>query len=194
MASINKIDLSSITNNSSDVYHIDATTLDGKFASDFALLDGNNMFTGSKNYFQGELYSVTSGTIIISDQGDTSNISMQPNLISISADGEEGQVYISAGLGPSYIKMYEGDLTLHMECDTGYSRSNFNAYEIQLNAFNRIALNATDQDSSVSVTAGEVVSVTAGKGLWINEKEAWYKGNLTFEVTDNGTTLKITTK
>ena len=190
MASINKIDLSSITGTSTDIYDIDATTLDGKSVSDFALLDGNNMFRGSENYFQGELYSVTSGTITISavdnDQGDPSNISMHPNLISISADGEEGQVYISAGLGPSYIKMYDDELTLHMECDTGYSISYFNPYAIRLSAFDNIDLYASSQDSSVSVTAEA--------GLRINGKEAWHKGNLTFTVTDNGTTLEITTK
>lgn len=198
MKSINQIDLSSITNKDSDVYVIDATTLDEKSVSDFALLNGNNMFRGSENYFQGELYSVTSGTITIStednDQGDTSNISMHPNLISISADGEEGKVSISAGLGPSYIEMYDGELTLHMECDTGYSISYFNPYAIRLSAFDNIDLYASSQGSSVSVTADDSVSVTATKGLWINKKEAWYKGNLTFEVTDNGTTLKITTK
>lgn len=42
MESINKIDLSSITNKDSDVYVIDATTLDGKSVSDFALLDSEN--------------------------------------------------------------------------------------------------------------------------------------------------------
>lgn len=42
MASINKIDLSSITGTSTDVYVIDATTLGGKSASDFALLDSEN--------------------------------------------------------------------------------------------------------------------------------------------------------
>lgn len=208
MESINKIDLSSITNKDSDVYVIDATTLGGKSASDFALLNGNNMFKGSENYFQGDLYSITSGTITISsvmdnDQEITSNISMQPDLISISADGIEGQVYISAGAGPSYISIYDDELTLHMECDTGYSISNFNAYSIRLSAFDDIHLNASSQGSSVSVTAGDAsvsvaaegsVSVTARAGLWINEKEAWHKGNLTFKVTDNGTTLEITTK
>ena len=42
MASINKIDLSSITNKDSDVYDIDATTLNKKSVSDFALLDSEN--------------------------------------------------------------------------------------------------------------------------------------------------------
>lgn len=207
MASINKIDLSSITNKDSDVYVIDATTLDGKSVSDFALLNGNNMFRGSENYFQGDLYSITSGTITISsvdndDQEITSNISVQPDLISISADGVEGEVDISAGPGPSHIRMYDDELTLHMQCDTGYSISNFNAYSIRLSAFDNIDLDATSQDSSVSVTSGGSVSVTAElsvsvtarAGLWINEKEAWHKGNLTFKVTDNGTTLEITAK
>ena len=191
MESIKQIDLSSITNKDSDVYVIDATTLGEKSASDFALLNGNNMFTGSKN-------SITSETITISsvgnDQEITSNISMQPDLISISADGVEGEVDISAGPGPSHIRMYDDELTLHMQCDTGYSISNFNAYSIRLSAFDNIEFNATNQDSEISVTAGEVVSVTAGRGLWINEKEAWHKGNLTFKVTDNGTTLEITAK
>lgn len=199
MASINKIDLSSITGTSTDVYDIDATTLDGKSASDFALLNGNNMFRGSENYFQGDLYSITSGTITISsvmdnDQEITSNISMQPDFISISAEGIEGQVYISAGARPSYISIYDDELTLRMECDTGYSISNFNAYSIRLSAFDNINLYASNQDGSVSVTAGDSVDVTAGRGLFINKKEAWHKGNLTFKVTDNGTTLEITTK
>ena len=198
MASINKIDLSSITGTSTDIYDIDAKTLNGHFVSDFVLLDGDNRFTGSENYFQGDLYGITSGTITISsvgnDQEITSNISMEPDLISISADGVEGEVDISAGPGPSHIRMYDDELTLHMQCDTGYSMSKFNAYSIRLSAFDRIGFYTENPDSSVSVAAGDSVSVTAGRGLWINEKEAWHKGNLTFKVTDNGTTLEITAK
>lgn len=373
MASINKIDLSSITNNSSDVYDIDATTLDGSSISDFAFLDGENHFTGSENYFTGdllrvvspsesdlislwadgdgfviehvvdetdhaysrlkmhyssgflsddrvagwyigaendwlgdsdnlELYTdqlfmtstyltisaneaiyitasqmevnvsslyinpssivipgcslevedyndyewqlpyhlyigstlallsgdvtseivaasnafnirgegslrlaggnllsqiclsaeeedgITNGTITIStednDQGVTSNISMHPNHISISANGGEGEVSISAGMSGSYINLYDDNLTLRMECETGRNISHFNAYTIQLSAYDTIDFNVTDQEGSVSVTGGH--------GLWINGKEAWHKGNLTFKVTDNGTTLEIT--
>lgn len=42
MASINKIDLSSITGTSTDIYDIDATTLDGNSLSDLALLEREN--------------------------------------------------------------------------------------------------------------------------------------------------------
>ena len=169
--------------------------------------DCDELHVYCKAYFQGDIYSITSGTITISsvgnDQEITSNISMQPDLISISADGVEGEVDISAGPGPSHIRMYDDELTLHMQCDTGYSISNFNAYSIRLSAFDNIDLYTSSQGSSISMTAeGSSVSVTsegsvdvtARAGLWINEKKAWHQGNLTFEVTDNGTTLEITTK
>ena len=59
MASINKIDLSFITDNTSDIYDIDAKTLDGKQITEFPLLSSQNVFTAS-NTFETSLVRICS--------------------------------------------------------------------------------------------------------------------------------------